>query len=235
MKGAAASNGSVASAPGSLGVGESGSPTPAFSPEHPNSQQRKQQPGRATVYDGVHADLTGKIINAAIEVHTELGCGLKEDAYEAALAWELTQRGHKVLRQVPCPVVYKGNVFCQDDEHPKRIDLLVDDRIVVELKAVCTRHPVFAAQCRTYLRMLNLPAGLVLNFGFPSLREGIEHVSNPKATPLHNSKTPSSDSNTGDRLLPPRRVSEIRDPDSQPPPPPQNNKTPSRESKENGK
>ena len=103
MKGAAASNGSVASAPGSLGVGESGSPTPAFSPEHPNSQQRKQQPGRATVYDGVHADLTGKIINAAIEVHTELGCGLKEDAYEAALAWELTQRGHKVLRQVPCP------------------------------------------------------------------------------------------------------------------------------------
>ena len=196
MKGVAASNGSVASAPGSLGVGESGSPTPAFSPEHPNSQQRKQQPGRATVYDGVHADLTGKIINAAIEVHTELGCGLKEDAYEAALAWELTQRGHKVLRQVPCPVVYKGNVFCQDDEHPKRIDLLVDDRIVVELKAVCTRHPVFAAQCRTYLRMLNLPAGLVLNFGFPSLREGIEHVSNPKATPspLQNSKTPSSES-----------------------------------------
>ena len=152
-----------------------------------------------TPFAGAYADITGKIINAAIEVHTELGCGLKEDAYEAALAWELTQRGHKVLRQVPCPVVYKGNVFCQDDEHPKRIDLLVDDKIVVELKAVCTMHPVFAAQCRTYLRMLDLPAGLVLNFGFPSLRDGIEHVSNPKATPpLQTSQTPSSESNGGE-------------------------------------
>ena len=150
-------------------------------------------------YSGVYSDLTGKVINAAIEVHTELGCGLKEEAYEAALAWELAHRGHKVLRQVPCPVIYKGNVFCQDDEHPKRIDLLVDDKVVVELKAVCSKHPVFAAQCRTYLRMLNLPSGLVLNFGFPTLKEGIEHVSNPKATisnsNLQNSRTPSSESN----------------------------------------
>ena len=191
-----------------------------------------------TPFAGAYADLTGKIINAAIEVHTELGCGLKEEAYEAALAWELTQRGHKVLRQVPCPVVYKGNVFCQDDEHPKRIDLLVDDKIVVELKAVCTMHPVFAAQCRTYLRMLNLSAGLVLNFGFPSLRDGIEHVSNPKAPPppLQNSKTPSSESNNGNSLLPLRGVSEFRSPsgaNSPNPLPLQNSSTPSSESKEN--
>jgi len=148
-------------------------------------------------YKGLYCDLTGKIINAAIEVHSEFGCGLKEEAYEAALAWELSQKGHKVLRQVPCPVIYKGKVFCQDDEHPKRIDLLVDDKIVVELKAVCTKHPVFAAQCRTYLRMLDLPTGLVLNFGFPSMRDGIEHVSNPRATAykLQNSETPSSESN----------------------------------------
>ena len=148
-------------------------------------------------YTDEHSDLTGKIINAAIEVHTELGCGLKEEAYEAALAWELSHRGNKVLRQVPCPVIYQGNVFCQGDEYPKRIDLLVDDRIVVEVKAVCTRHPVFAAQCRTYLRMLDLPVGLVLNFGFPSLKEGIEHVSNPKASAfyLQDSKTPRSESN----------------------------------------
>ena len=150
-----------------------------------------------TRYVGVYADLTGKIINAAMEVHSELGCGLKEEAYEAALAWELEHRSHNVKRQVPCPVIYKGNVFCRDDEHPKRIDLLVDNKIVVEVKAVCTRHPVFAAQCRTYLRMLNLPVGLVLNFGFPSLKDGIEHVSNPKAniSCLPNSKTPSSESN----------------------------------------
>lgn len=150
-------------------------------------------------YIGIYSELTSKIINAAIEVHTELGCGLKEDAYEAALAWELSHRGHKVQRQVPCPVIYKGHVFCQDDEHPKRIDLLVDEKIVVELKAVCTHHPVFAAQCRTYLRMLNLPVGLVLNFGFPSLKEGIEHVSNPKCPPssLQASETPSSESTSG--------------------------------------
>lgn len=150
-----------------------------------------------TNFIGVYSDLTGQIINAAIEVHTELGCGLKEDAYEAALAWELTQRGHKVLRQVPCPVIYKGNVFCQDDEHPKRIDLLVDDKIVVELKAVSVCHPVFAAQCRTYLRMLNLPVGLVLNFGFQTLKEGIVHVSNSKIVPssLQDPKTPNSESN----------------------------------------
>ena len=73
-------------------------------------------------YKGLYCDLTSKVINAAIEVHTEFGCGLKEEAYEAALAWELSQRGHKVLRQVPCPVIYTGKVFCQDDEHPKRID-----------------------------------------------------------------------------------------------------------------
>ena len=153
------------------------------------------------IYTGIYADLTGEIINAAIEVHTELGCGLKEEAYEAALAWKLMHRGHKVQRQVPCPVIYKGNVFCQDDEHPKRIDLLVDDMIVVELKAVCTMHPVFAAQCRTYLRMLNLPVGLVLNFGFSSLKDGIEHVSNHKAAMfnLKNSKTPSSESNDDER------------------------------------
>lgn len=155
---------------------------------------------RMTCYDGVHADITDKIIRAAIEVHRELGCGLKEEAYEATLAWELEQRGMKVKRQVPCPVVYKGMVFCRDDERPKRIDLLVEKKVVVELKAVCVKHPIFAAQCRTYLRMLNLPVGLVLNFGFPTLKEGLEHVFNPKAQSpdLHTFETPSSESNSDD-------------------------------------
>ena len=152
---------------------------------------------RMTCYDGIYADITDQIIRAAIEVHRELGCGLKEEAYEATLAWELGQNGFHVQRQVPCPVVYKGITFCQEDEHPKRIDLLVDGKIVVELKSVCTKHPIFAAQCRTYLRMLNLPVGLVLNFGFPTLKEGIEHVFNPKATPpnLQDSQSPRSESN----------------------------------------
>lgn len=149
-----------------------------------------------TCYKGVYADITDRIIRAAIEVHKELGCGLKEEAYEATLAWELERDGHDVKRQIPCPVIYKGIVFCSDDEHPKRIDLLVDDKVVVEVKAVSTKHPVFAAQCRTYLRMMNLPVGLVLNFGFPTLKEGLEHVFNPRAPiqNLPNSKSPSSES-----------------------------------------
>ena len=69
-------------------------------------------------FEGIYSDLTRQVINAAIEVHTELGCGLKEEAYEAALVWELSQRGHKVQRQMPCPVIYKGKVFCKDDDHP---------------------------------------------------------------------------------------------------------------------
>jgi iron complex transport system substrate-binding protein len=151
-------------------------------------------------YDGIYSDLTEKIISAAIDVHRELGCGLKEEAYEAVLAWELGQRGFKVERQVPCSVVYKGHVFCQNDEHPKRIDLLVEDKIVVEIKALPIKHPVFAYQCRTYLYMMNLPVGLVLNFGFPTLKEGLEHVDNFKASNppnLPRFHTPNSESNLG--------------------------------------
>ena len=150
-------------------------------------------------YKGIYAELTDRIISAAIDVHRELGCGLKEEAYEAILAWELEQRGVKVRRQVPCPVVYKGHVFCQNDEHPKRIDLLVEEKIVVEIKAMPINHPVFAYQCRTYLRMMDLPVGLVLNFGFPTLKEGLEHVDNFKATnppSLQNSFSPGSESNS---------------------------------------
>ena len=150
-------------------------------------------------YEGIYSELTDRIISAAIDVHKELECGLKEEAYEAILAWELEQRGIKVRRQVPCPVVYKGLVFCQDEEHPKRIDLLVDEKIVVEIKAVPVNHPVFAYQCRTYLRMMDLPVGLVLNFGFPTLKEGLEHVDNLKVSSppnLRNSFSPSSESNS---------------------------------------
>ena len=130
-------------------------------------------------------ELTNKIIGAALEVHQVLGCGLKEEAYEAALAWELHQRGLSVERQVPCPVVYKGMILCENDEHPKRMDMVVEGKVVMELKAISRNEPVFAAQCLTYLKMKNLQVGLVLNFGFPTLKEGIRHVLNdkPNASP----------------------------------------------------
>ena len=130
------------------------------------------------IYDGEEIELTEKIIGAAIEVHRELGCGLKEEIYEVALEWELNQLGQKVLRQVPCLVIYKGMVFSENDDHPKRIDMLVEDKIILELKAVGRNDPIFCAQCLTYLRMKKLHVGLVLNFGLPTLKDGIKHVVN---------------------------------------------------------
>ena len=125
--------------------------------------------------------LSEKIIGCAIEVHrTYGGPGLKEDAYEAALEWELKQIGISVRRQVPVRVVYKGVVFNAEDEHPKRIDLLVDDRVIVECKAVPdrARDEVFRAQCKTYLKMTGKRLGLVINFGRPTVKEGVERVIN---------------------------------------------------------
>ena len=126
-------------------------------------------------------ELTDRIIGLAIEVHKEYGGpGLKESAYEAALEWELKRNGLKVIRQRPVPVVYKGHVFEIGDENPKKLDLLVEDKVIVECKAVSktARDEVFRAQCRTYLKMLGLRVGLVINFGRPTLKEGIDRVVN---------------------------------------------------------
>ncbi len=132
----------------------------------------------ATDYIGPESELTGKIIKAAIEVHRHFGCGLKEEAYEAALCWELRQAGLKVERQKPCPVLYKGVDLSEENERPRRIDILVEDKVVVECKALPSNEYVFKAQCLTYLKMLRLRVGLVLNFGLPTLKEGIQHVLN---------------------------------------------------------
>ena len=129
-------------------------------------------------YDGPDSELTGKIIGCAIEVHRHFGCGLKEEAYEIALCWELRQLDLKVERQKACPVIYKGMDLSQENERPRRIDILVEDRIVVECKALPSNDYVFKAQCLTYLKMLNLRVGLVLNFGLPTLKAGIQHVIN---------------------------------------------------------
>ena len=124
------------------------------------------------------SNLTGAIIKCAIEVHKVLGCGLKEAAYEAALLWELRQAGINAERQVACPVVYKGMNLSSVCEQPKRMDLLVEGRVVVECKALPDNQYVHKAQCLTYLKMLGLRTGLVLNFGLPTLKAGIQHVIN---------------------------------------------------------
>jgi GxxExxY protein len=119
-------------------------------------------------------DLSRELIGAGIEVHRELGPGLLESAYEGALSHELTLRGIPHVRQKMVPVHYKDASI----ETGYRIDVLVDDRLVVELKAVEKLLPIHSAQLITYLRLGNYPLGLLMNFNTVKLVDGIERVSN---------------------------------------------------------
>jgi len=118
--------------------------------------------------------ITGAIIESAIEVHRELGPGLLESAYEACLAYELIERGHKVERQLEMPIRYK-EVFI---DVGYRIDLLVDDLVIVELKAVDEIHPIHEAQLLSYLKLGNLRLGLLLNFNSELMKQGIKRIAN---------------------------------------------------------
>jgi len=114
-----------------------------------------------------------RVIDAAVAVHYALGPGYAESVYENALARELTDRGVAFQRQTPFRVTYKGEVVGEG-----RIDILVDGKLVVELKAVEQALPVHKAQVVAYLRALNLPLGLLLNFNVPLLKSGIHRVIN---------------------------------------------------------
>ncbi len=116
--------------------------------------------------------VSNQIIGCAIEVHRHLGPGLLESVYEKALAFELASRGVKVAAQVPVPVSYKGNAL----DCGFRIDLLVEDTVVVELKSVEALAPVHQAQLLTYLRLSGRRIGLLLNFNVPLLKQGIERI-----------------------------------------------------------
>jgi GxxExxY protein len=118
--------------------------------------------------------LTEAILACAMSVHSSLGPGLLESAYEICLAYELTRQGHEVDRQVPVPVSY-GSVKL---DAGYRIDLLVAKQIIVEVKAVEKLMPMHAAQLLTYLRFAGLKTGLLLNFNVLHLRDGIKRVSN---------------------------------------------------------
>lgn len=121
-----------------------------------------------------HDELSELIIKSAIEVHRELGPGLLESIYEMCLAHELRERGISVLQQLAVPIIYKGIRMPND----LRLDLLVDDRIIVEVKAVEEFHPVHQAQLLTYLRLTDKRVGLLLNFNSPTLIKGIKRMMN---------------------------------------------------------
>jgi GxxExxY protein len=118
--------------------------------------------------------ITRRIIGAAIEVHRALGPGLLESAYEACLAFELVHAGFNVERQKPLPVVYKEvKLDCG-----YRLDLLVDDTVVVEIKAVDEIVPIHKAQLLSYLRLLDKRVGLLINFHVRVLKDGVTRVVN---------------------------------------------------------
>jgi hypothetical protein len=119
-------------------------------------------------------DISGKIIDLAINVHKELGPGMLEGAYEACLMVELMNAGLKVESQLKLPIVYQGNKI----DAGYRIDLMVEDSVIVELKAIDRLLPVHEAQLLSYLRMSKLKLGLLLNFNAKLLRDGIRRVVN---------------------------------------------------------
>jgi GxxExxY protein len=123
----------------------------------------------------IENEISGQIVDAAIEVHRTLGGpGLLERIYEEALVWELQLRVLTVARQVSLPIHYKGKLLAS----PLKIDLIVADKVVVECKAVSQFSPIFDAQALTYLRLTDLKLALVINFGERMLKDGIHRVAN---------------------------------------------------------
>lgn len=119
--------------------------------------------------------LSSKIIKAAISVHNELGPGLLESVYNTCMQIELLNMGVEAKSEVPLPVVYQGR---RVSEESFRLDLLVEDRIIVELKSVECIQDVHKKQLLTYLRLANKPLGLLINFNEPMVKKGITRIIN---------------------------------------------------------
>jgi GxxExxY protein len=114
-------------------------------------------------------ELSSKIIGAALEVHKELGPGLLESVYEACLCHELSKQKVSFDSQVDLPIIYKGEIT----NKTYRVDILVENCVIVELKAVDTISPIHEAQLLTYMKLLNINLGLLINFNVDILKNGI--------------------------------------------------------------
>jgi len=120
----------------------------------------------------LNRDLSNEIIGVAINVHRKLGPGLLESAYEACLAYELEALGKKVERQKPVPLFYEQVKL----ECGFRADLVIEDRVIVEIKCKEALHPVDEAQLLSHLRLLDISVGLLINFHVVLLRDGIKEL-----------------------------------------------------------
>lgn len=120
----------------------------------------------------IEEELTEKIIGAAIEVHKDWGPGLLESVYEKSLAIELEKRGMPFKRQVDLHLEYKGTPLDEDF----RLDLIVGDKVVVELKVVRAIAPIHEAQLLAYMKLTDCKVGLLINFNVPVLKQGIKRL-----------------------------------------------------------
>jgi GxxExxY protein len=116
----------------------------------------------------IHEDLTEQIIGAAIEVHKAIGPGLLESVYQECMCRELNLRRLNLQREVKVPVIYKGVAL----DCGYRLDLIVEDTVILELKCVERVIPIHQAQLLTYLKLLDTPVGFIINFNVPILRAG---------------------------------------------------------------
>lgn len=119
-------------------------------------------------------ELTAIVIDECIAIHRELGPGLFEIVYETVLAGRISARGLKVERQLPVPLLFDGHSF----DAAFRIDLLVEDRLIIEVKAAETLSKAHAKQLLTYLRLMKQPVGLLLNFSQATMKDGIRRLVN---------------------------------------------------------
>ena len=119
-------------------------------------------------------EISSQVIGAAIEVHKNLGPGLLESSYEACLLYELKERGLEVKSQVIIPILYKGVQL----DAGYRLDLLVENRMIIEIKSANKLEGIHTAQLLTYLRLTNLKLGLLINFNSVKLIDGIKRVVN---------------------------------------------------------
>jgi len=127
-------------------------------------------------------EITGAIVDLAIQIHRKFGPGLLESVYETALARSLSNRGFAVERQKAISFEHEGMSF----DNAFRLDMLVDERIIVEIKSIEQLAPVHTKQLLTYLRLTNLHIGLLINFGGATLKEGLRRIVNhlpPSASP----------------------------------------------------
>ena len=116
--------------------------------------------------------VAAKVVDAAFQGHTKLGPGLLETVYETCLAFELSRRKLAVQRQLEIPIVYDGHKL----DAGLRLDMLVENCVIVELKSVDKMMPIFKAQVLTYLKLTNHHLGLLINFNVPLIRDGVQRI-----------------------------------------------------------